>query len=173
MYFAVYPTRAADGMLLLVSDTRPSLDRALAATVRLAVALALTPFTLAAQASPVTVLADRYVAGIYEFFPEQAAFSGLADAPADRLSDNSLAAVARWQRLEDSLAAARDAIAVPAVGSPECRVIHRRRRRDRAYPCRGGAGARPAVRHPRVPPGGAGGRDDPAADAGGEDRPLG
>ena len=80
---------------------------------------ALAPAALAAQASPVTALADRYVAGIYEFFPEQAAFSGLADGPTDRLSDNSLGAVMRWQRLEDSLAVALEAVPRPAVGSPD------------------------------------------------------
>jgi uncharacterized protein (DUF885 family) len=78
---------------------------------------ALVPATLVAQSAPVTALADRYVAGIYQFFPEQAAFSGLAHAPADRLGDNSLDAVRRWQRLEDRLATALDAQPRPAVGS--------------------------------------------------------
>ena len=86
----------------------------------LAVGLAASvPASLAAQASHLGVLADRYVAGIYEFFPEQAAFSGLANAPADRLGDNSLAAARRWQLLEDSLATALEALPRPAVGSAD------------------------------------------------------
>ena len=89
-------------------------------TSLLALALAvLLPATLVGQGPPVTVLADRYVAGIYEFFPEQAAFSGLANAPADRLSDNSLDAARRWQRLEDSLGTALDALPRPAVGAAD------------------------------------------------------
>ncbi|HEX2450132.1 MAG TPA: DUF885 domain-containing protein [Gemmatimonadales bacterium] len=67
-----------------------------------------------------TALADRYVAGIYQFFPEQAAFAGLADAPADHLSDNSLSALGRWQRLEDSLATALAQVDEKALaGSPD------------------------------------------------------
>jgi uncharacterized protein (DUF885 family) len=86
----------------------------------LAVGLAASvPASLAAQASHLGVLADRYVAGIYEFFPEQAAFSGLANAPADRLGDNSLDAARRWQLLEDSLATALEALPRPAVGSAD------------------------------------------------------
>ena len=74
---------------------------------------------LAAQTSPVTALADRYVAAIYEFAPEQAVFAGLADAPTDRLSDNSLTALARWQRLEDSLARALGSIDPKALTGTE------------------------------------------------------
>ncbi|HET8625265.1 MAG TPA: DUF885 domain-containing protein [Gemmatimonadales bacterium] len=81
---------------------------------------ALVAGRLPAQTTPVIALADRYVAGIYEFAPEQAVFAGLADAPTDRLSDNSLAALARWQRLEDSLAGAIGSIDPKAlVGTPE------------------------------------------------------
>jgi uncharacterized protein (DUF885 family) len=58
------------------------------------------------RAALVTELADRYVAAFVEFFPEQAEFAGLAGAPHDRFTDNSLGATRRWQRIEDSLAAA-------------------------------------------------------------------
>ena len=121
----VYPAPASDSILpALREHLRHLCEASMIRTSLLAAAFAalaapLSRSALAPQASPVTALADRYVAGIYEFFPEQAAFSGLADGPTDRLSDNSLGAVMRWQRLEDSLAAALEAVPRPAVGSPD------------------------------------------------------
>jgi uncharacterized protein (DUF885 family) len=53
------------------------------------------------QSTRVTALADTYVAEFVKAFPEQAMFSGMTLAHHDGLSDNSLAALARWQALED------------------------------------------------------------------------
>jgi uncharacterized protein (DUF885 family) len=53
------------------------------------------------QSTRVTALADTYVAEFVKAFPEQAMFSGMTLAHHDGLTDNSLAALARWQALED------------------------------------------------------------------------
>jgi uncharacterized protein (DUF885 family) len=53
-------------------------------------------------ASRVVVLADTYVAEFARSFPEQAMFSGMTLPHHDGLTDNSLAALGRWQALEDS-----------------------------------------------------------------------
>jgi uncharacterized protein (DUF885 family) len=44
---------------------------------------------------------DEYWAAYVERYPEIATYNGVAKAPHDRLTDNSLEAVARWQRRED------------------------------------------------------------------------
>lgn len=49
----------------------------------------------------VRALADEYWAAYVERYPEIATYMGVARAPHDRLTDNSLPAVARWQRRED------------------------------------------------------------------------
>ena len=53
------------------------------------------------QSTRVTALADTYVAEFVKAFPEQAMFSGMTLTHHDGLSDNSLAALTRWQALED------------------------------------------------------------------------
>jgi hypothetical protein len=55
------------------------------------------------SATVVTRLADAYVARFAAAHPEDAAFSGLPDAPADRFTDYRLAAVRRYQVFEDSV----------------------------------------------------------------------
>ena len=52
----------------------------------------------------VTALADAYVARFKTAFPEISTFYvGFSDAPKDRFKDNSLPAVRRWEKFEDSL----------------------------------------------------------------------
>jgi hypothetical protein len=56
----------------------------------------------AEQSAPqVIALADSYVAEYTKTFPEMATFSGVKQEHNDGLSDNSLAALKRWQVLED------------------------------------------------------------------------
>ncbi|MFC4313840.1 DUF885 domain-containing protein [Steroidobacter flavus] len=52
-------------------------------------------------AARVVTLADNYVAEYVKNFPEAAVFSGMTVEHQDGLSDNSLAALKRWQTLED------------------------------------------------------------------------
>jgi uncharacterized protein (DUF885 family) len=54
------------------------------------------------HAARVVELADTYVAEYIKSFPEQATFSGVTLPHHDGLSDNSLAALERWEGLEDS-----------------------------------------------------------------------
>ena len=53
------------------------------------------------DAERVTKLADEYVAEYLRRFPENAVFAGMEPPAFDRVSDNSLPALAAWQRLED------------------------------------------------------------------------
>ena len=57
------------------------------------------------MAARVTAMADEYIKEVISRFPERAAFMGLADAPQDRLTDNSLEALRAWQEIEDRWAA--------------------------------------------------------------------
>ncbi|HEY0144145.1 MAG TPA: DUF885 domain-containing protein [Thermoanaerobaculia bacterium] len=70
------------------------------------IALALLAFTAlnasAAKPAYITALADAYMAAYYERFPEAATMAGLADARHDRVTDNSPAALARWQSVQDA-----------------------------------------------------------------------
>jgi uncharacterized protein (DUF885 family) len=52
--------------------------------------------------SRVRALVDEYWAAYVERHPEIATYNGVARAPHGRLTDNSLPAVARWQRREDA-----------------------------------------------------------------------
>ena len=56
-------------------------------------------------AARVIALSDKYVAEFAKTFPEQAMFSGMTLQHHDGLTDNSLAALKRWQALEDSWSA--------------------------------------------------------------------
>ena len=62
--------------------------------------------TSSANGSRVSALADAYVRDVFATFPELATLEGIAGADDARLTDNSLAAVARWHAVEDSLLAA-------------------------------------------------------------------
>jgi len=55
------------------------------------------------MAAQVTRLADQYVTTLLRTFPETATWEGLPGHDHDRLDDNSLAAVRRWQDFEDRL----------------------------------------------------------------------
>ena len=68
----------------------------------------------------VTRLADEYVREYIARNPEMATFEGLPDAPDDKLSDNSLEALAAWQAKEDGWLARLAAIDGAALwGRPE------------------------------------------------------
>ncbi|HET9447472.1 MAG TPA: DUF885 family protein, partial [Steroidobacteraceae bacterium] len=53
-------------------------------------------------AARVVSLADHYVAEFARNFPEQATFGGMTLPNHDGLTDNSLAALGRWQKQEDA-----------------------------------------------------------------------
>jgi len=73
-----------------------------------------------ALADRVTMLADEYVKEAPFRFPELAAFLGWADAPQDRLTDNSLEALHAWQEKEDRWAAELSRIDASSLwGRPE------------------------------------------------------
>ena len=73
-----------------------------------------------ALAARITALADEYIKEALSRFPEQAAFLGLADAPQDRLTDNSLDALRAWQEKEDRWAAELSGVDASSLwGRPE------------------------------------------------------
>jgi uncharacterized protein (DUF885 family) len=75
-----------------------------ASTVALLAATSLwtqVAYTAEQPARHVIALADDYVAQYTKSFPEMATFSGVTLEHHDGLSDNSLAAMKRWQGLED------------------------------------------------------------------------
>jgi uncharacterized protein (DUF885 family) len=49
----------------------------------------------------VNAIADDYWAGLVQTFPLFALFSGVPNAPNDRIGDNSIAATRAWQKRED------------------------------------------------------------------------
>lgn len=55
-------------------------------------------------AQRVTELADAYVKAWFKAFPEEATYSAPPGARHDRLTDNSLAAIQAWEKIEDDLA---------------------------------------------------------------------
>ncbi len=80
------------------------------------------PATVAGDddAAHVTRLADEYVREYIARNPEAATFEGLPDAPDDKLSDNSLEALAAWQAKEDGWLSRLAAIDGAALwGRPE------------------------------------------------------
>ncbi len=69
-------------------------------------------------------LADSYVAEYTKTFPEMATFSGVKQEHHDGLSDNSLAALKRWQVLEDGWSKELARIdSAPLFGKPEWVVL--------------------------------------------------
>ncbi|MEJ8568006.1 DUF885 domain-containing protein [Elongatibacter sediminis] len=76
----------------------------------------------AAAARDVVALADDYVIAYFDRHPEQAPVSGAPDPAPDRLTDNSLEALARWQILEQDLLARLDAIPGEAITAPAARI---------------------------------------------------
>lgn len=74
----------------------------------------------AADAAKVTKLAEEFVREFIARNPEMATFAGLAEAPNDRLSDNSLASLKAWQAKEDGWLAQLAAIDGASLwGRPE------------------------------------------------------
>jgi uncharacterized protein (DUF885 family) len=69
----------------------------------------------------IRVLADDYLAAMLERNPELITTYGLQGRH-DRLTDNSLAALAAWEHQEDTFLARLSAIAPPAPGAPEWAV---------------------------------------------------
>jgi uncharacterized protein (DUF885 family) len=55
----------------------------------------------APSAGPVTAVADEYYRAFVELRPLSAFFSGVPEAALDRYNENSLSAIARWQKRED------------------------------------------------------------------------
>jgi uncharacterized protein (DUF885 family) len=65
-------------------------------------------------------MADVYIKEAFSRFPELAAFLGLADAPQDRLTDNSLEALRAWEEKEDRWSAELSLIDASSLwGRPE------------------------------------------------------
>lgn len=69
-------------------------------------------------------LAAAYVEAYYEQFPEEAYEAGYPDAPGDRLSDQSPAALVAWHSREDSLLRSLEAIDSIAVAGTEAAIPH-------------------------------------------------
>src|SRR5678809_935593 len=69
----------------------------------------------------IRTLADDYLAAMLERNPELITTFGL-EGRHDRLTDNSLAALATWEKHEDAFRARLAAIAPPAPGEPDWAV---------------------------------------------------
>src|SRR5260221_8000308 len=82
-------------LMLFVACSRPSNQAAPAPT----------PYSQTTSgnqsARRVNAIADDYWAGWVQTFPLAALFSGVPNAPNDRIEDNSIAAVRAWERRED------------------------------------------------------------------------
>src|SRR5258706_4258380 len=82
-------------VMLFVACSRPSIQAALAPT----------PYSQTTSgnqsARRVNAIADDYWAAWVQTCPLAALFSGVPNAPNDRIGDNSIAAVRAWERRED------------------------------------------------------------------------
>ncbi len=77
-----------------------------------------TPEPTAPEHRPIETIADEYLAALLEVYPEMGTYYALPGARHDRLSDNSLDALAAWRVREDDWLAELEAIEIqPAVGS--------------------------------------------------------
>src|SRR5688572_30723287 len=65
----------------------------------------------------VRTLADAYVQGFFDRFPEQVTYYGVAGRAHDRLTDNSLAGVRAWEAKEDAWLADVKAVDPNTIGS--------------------------------------------------------
>ena len=74
--------------------------------------------TLVAEVS-VTPLADEYLEAFLDRYPEIATYYGIAGHRHDRLTDNSLEALAVWHRREDAWLASLRRLTPPAVGTSD------------------------------------------------------
>jgi uncharacterized protein (DUF885 family) len=82
-----------------------------------------TPATQPADTG-VRALADDYVAGYFDRFPEQATYYGVPGRAHDRLTDNSLAAIQAWEAREDRWLADVKAIDPARIGSGPLKATH-------------------------------------------------
>jgi uncharacterized protein (DUF885 family) len=69
-------------------------------------------------------LADAYVAGFFDRFPEQVTYYGVAGRPHDRLTDNSLEAVRAWEEKEDAWLGEVRAIDAASIASGPLKATH-------------------------------------------------
>ncbi len=72
----------------------------------------------AAAARTVTELADEYVSGYFEMFPEKALGAGAEDPDPGRLTEPSLDNLARWRIRQQELLAQLDEVDVAAITNP-------------------------------------------------------
>ncbi|MEQ9560996.1 MAG: hypothetical protein RLN69_00635 [Woeseiaceae bacterium] len=69
-------------------------------------------------ARSIETIADEYLAVMLQRYPEYGTYYAIAGIPHDRLTDNSLEALAAWQNKQDAWLEELDAITTPAeVGS--------------------------------------------------------
>ena len=83
-----------------------------------------TPSNTEPADTRVRALADAYVSGFFEQFPEQGTLYGVAGRRHDRLSDSSPNALADWQAREDRWLAEIAAIDAADIGSPSLRATY-------------------------------------------------
>ena len=77
-----------------------------------------------ADGAAVNALADEFMAAYLERYPEMVTYFGIPAARHDRLTDNSLGALAAWQAREDDWMRRLDSLEpVAQVGSPEWAVL--------------------------------------------------
>jgi uncharacterized protein (DUF885 family) len=72
----------------------------------------------------VSALADTYLAGYLDRFPETATYFGIPGRRHDRLADNSLAAQKAWEAREDAWIAEAKAIDPSAIGQPPLKATY-------------------------------------------------
>jgi uncharacterized protein (DUF885 family) len=72
----------------------------------------------------VRALADAYVAGFFDRFPEQATYFGVSSRTHDRLTDNSFPAVRAWEAREDGWLAEVRAIDAASIASGSLKATH-------------------------------------------------
>src|SRR5688500_15225729 len=82
------------------------------------------PETDAGADRRVRALADSYVDAYFDRFPEQATYLGVAGRSHDRLTDNSLAALAAWDAREDAWLDEVRGIDAGAIASAPLRATH-------------------------------------------------
>lgn len=76
-------------------------------------------------AREVNALADQFVARWVETWPDQATLAGVAGAPHHRLPDRSPEAIAEWERYEDTMLAALEAVDVGRLpAGHSARITH-------------------------------------------------
>ena len=72
----------------------------------------------------VEALADAYVAGFFERYPDQATYFGVPGRHHDRLPDNSLESLTVWEAREDAWASEAAAIDPAAIQEPALRATY-------------------------------------------------